>query len=45
MESIRRFVEREDPGALVAPLVFTGFSDSHWWRRAFPDAWPTASFP
>ena len=36
MDSIRRFVEREDPGAAVAPVVMTGFSDSHWWRKAFP---------
>ena len=45
MESIRRFVEREDPGALVAPLVFTGFSDSHWWRRAFPECVAYGFFP
>ena len=36
MDSIRRFVEREDPGAAVAPVVMSGFSDSHWWRKAFP---------
>ena len=45
MDSIRRFVEREDPGAAVAPLVMTGFSDSHWWRRAFPDCVAYGFFP
>jgi acetylornithine deacetylase/succinyl-diaminopimelate desuccinylase-like protein len=45
MDSIRRFVEREDPGAAVAPLVMTGFSDSHWWRRTFPDCVAYGFFP
>jgi acetylornithine deacetylase/succinyl-diaminopimelate desuccinylase-like protein len=45
MDSIRRFVEREDPGAVVAPLVMTGFSDSHWWRRAFPECVAYGFFP
>jgi acetylornithine deacetylase/succinyl-diaminopimelate desuccinylase-like protein len=45
MDFIRDFVEREDPGAQVAPVVFTGFSDSHWWRRAFPDCVAYGFFP
>jgi acetylornithine deacetylase/succinyl-diaminopimelate desuccinylase-like protein len=45
MDSIRRFVEVEDPGAVAAPLVMTGFSDSHWWRRAFPDCVAYGFFP
>jgi acetylornithine deacetylase/succinyl-diaminopimelate desuccinylase-like protein len=45
MDSIRRFVEREDPGAHVAPVVLPGFSDSHWWRRAFPDCVAYGFFP
>jgi acetylornithine deacetylase/succinyl-diaminopimelate desuccinylase-like protein len=45
MGSIRRFVEREDPDATVAPLVMTGFSDSHWWRRSFPDCVAYGFFP
>jgi acetylornithine deacetylase/succinyl-diaminopimelate desuccinylase-like protein len=45
MESIVRFVEREDPGALAAPVVMTGFSDSHWWRKAFPDCVAYGFFP
>jgi acetylornithine deacetylase/succinyl-diaminopimelate desuccinylase-like protein len=45
MDHIRAFVEREDPGAEVAPIVFPGFSDSHWWRRAFPDCAAYGFFP
>jgi acetylornithine deacetylase/succinyl-diaminopimelate desuccinylase-like protein len=45
MDAIRRFVERADPGAEVAPVVLPGFSDSHWWRRAFPDCVAYGFFP
>ena len=45
MDSIRRFVEREDPGATAAPVVMTGFSDSHWWRKAFPGCVAYGFFP
>jgi acetylornithine deacetylase/succinyl-diaminopimelate desuccinylase-like protein len=45
MASIRGFIEREDPEADVAPLVLPGFSDSHWWRRAFPECVAYGFFP
>jgi acetylornithine deacetylase/succinyl-diaminopimelate desuccinylase-like protein len=45
MDAIRRFVKREDPGASVSPVVLPGFSDSHWWRRAFPDCVAYGFFP
>jgi acetylornithine deacetylase/succinyl-diaminopimelate desuccinylase-like protein len=45
MDAIRRFVEREDREATVAPVVMAGFSDSHWWRRAFPDCVAYGFFP
>jgi acetylornithine deacetylase/succinyl-diaminopimelate desuccinylase-like protein len=45
MGSIRAFVEREDPGAAVAPTVMWGFSDSHWWRDAFPESVVYGFFP
>jgi acetylornithine deacetylase/succinyl-diaminopimelate desuccinylase-like protein len=45
MDTIRRFVEREDPGAAVAPMVMWGFSDSHWWRAAFPESIVYGFFP
>jgi acetylornithine deacetylase/succinyl-diaminopimelate desuccinylase-like protein len=27
-----------DPGATLVPIVMSGFSDSYWFRRAFPEA-------
>ncbi len=45
MEQIRRFVEREDPGASVTPVVLPGFSDSRWFREAFPDCVAYGFFP
>jgi acetylornithine deacetylase/succinyl-diaminopimelate desuccinylase-like protein len=37
MERIEAFVERADPGSVVAPVMLPGFTDSHWFRKAFPD--------
>jgi acetylornithine deacetylase/succinyl-diaminopimelate desuccinylase-like protein len=37
MDSIRDFMEREDPGAVVAASGLPGFTDSRWFREAFPD--------
>ena len=37
MEKIREFVEREDPGAGTVPMGLPGFTDSHWFRAAFPE--------
>jgi acetylornithine deacetylase/succinyl-diaminopimelate desuccinylase-like protein len=34
-DSIAAWVDRNDPGAAVVPIVMPGFSDSHWWRKAF----------
>jgi acetylornithine deacetylase/succinyl-diaminopimelate desuccinylase-like protein len=45
MDAIRGFVEREDPGGTVAPVVMSGFSDSHWWRKAFPDCVAYGFYP
>ncbi len=45
MDSIRAFVEREEPGAAVTPLVLPGFSDSRWFREAFPDCVAYGFFP
>jgi acetylornithine deacetylase/succinyl-diaminopimelate desuccinylase-like protein len=36
-EAIEDFVEREDPGAAVAASGLTGFTDSRWFRAAFPE--------
>jgi acetylornithine deacetylase/succinyl-diaminopimelate desuccinylase-like protein len=45
MEHIRDFVEREDPGAATAPTVLPGFTDSRWFREAFPDCVAYGFFP
>ena len=45
MESIRSFVQREDPGADVTPVMLPGFSDSRWFRDAFPDCVAYGFFP
>ncbi|HYP48292.1 MAG TPA: M20/M25/M40 family metallo-hydrolase, partial [Thermoleophilaceae bacterium] len=45
MDRISAFVEREDPGAGVAPVVLPGFSDSRWFRAAFPDCTAYGFFP
>lgn len=45
MEQIRDFVEREDPGASIAPVVLPGFTDSRWFRTAFPDCVAYGFFP
>jgi acetylornithine deacetylase/succinyl-diaminopimelate desuccinylase-like protein len=34
-DAIGAWVDANDPGATLAPIVMPGFSDSHWWRRAF----------
>ena len=45
MDHIRAFVEREDPGAVVVPTVLPGFTDSRWWREAFPECVAYGFFP
>jgi acetylornithine deacetylase/succinyl-diaminopimelate desuccinylase-like protein len=45
MSFIRDFVKREDPRAEAAPAILPGFSDSHWWRRAFPECVAYGFFP
>ena len=45
MDHIRAFIEREDPGASAVPVVLPGFSDSRWFRAAFPDCTAYGFFP
>jgi acetylornithine deacetylase/succinyl-diaminopimelate desuccinylase-like protein len=45
MEHIREFLAREDPGAAIAPSVLPGFTDSRWFREAFPDCVAYGFFP
>ena len=45
MRAIEGFVEREEPGARAVPVLLPGFSDSRWWRAAFPDCVAYGFFP
>lgn len=45
MDTIRSFVSHEDPGATIAATALAGFSDSHWFRAAFPDCVAYGFFP
>jgi acetylornithine deacetylase/succinyl-diaminopimelate desuccinylase-like protein len=45
MERIRAFVEAEDPGAATVPVMLPGFSDSRWFRAAFPECTAYGFFP
>jgi acetylornithine deacetylase/succinyl-diaminopimelate desuccinylase-like protein len=44
-DALRDFAERTDPGASLLPLVLPGFTDSHWFRKAFPDCVAYGFFP
>jgi acetylornithine deacetylase/succinyl-diaminopimelate desuccinylase-like protein len=37
-DAIRGWLAEADPGAELVPMAMPGFSDSHWFREAFPDA-------
>jgi acetylornithine deacetylase/succinyl-diaminopimelate desuccinylase-like protein len=43
--ALRDFAERTDAGAALLPLVLPGFTDSHWFRKAFPDCVAYGFFP
>ena len=45
MEHIRDWVERNDHGALVTPVLLPGFTDSRWFRDAFPECVAYGFFP
>ena len=45
MEHVREFLQREDPEGVVAPTVLPGFTDSRWFREAFPDCVAYGFFP
>jgi acetylornithine deacetylase/succinyl-diaminopimelate desuccinylase-like protein len=45
MDHIRSFLAREDPEATIAPSVLPGFTDSRWFREAFPDCVAYGFFP
>jgi acetylornithine deacetylase/succinyl-diaminopimelate desuccinylase-like protein len=45
MEHVRAAMAVLDPAAALAPRLFSGFSDSHWFRAAFPDCVAYGFFP
>jgi acetylornithine deacetylase/succinyl-diaminopimelate desuccinylase-like protein len=45
MDHIREFLAAEDPGAGIVPSVLPGFTDSRWFRSAFPDCVAYGFFP
>ena len=45
MDAIGRWVQANDPGAAVVPLILPGFSDSRWFRDAFPECVAYGFFP
>jgi len=45
MEALANFAERTDPGSTLLPMVLPGFTDSHWFRKAFPECVAYGFFP
>jgi acetylornithine deacetylase/succinyl-diaminopimelate desuccinylase-like protein len=45
MDAIDRWVATHDEGATTAPVLLPGFSDSRWFREAFPDCVAYGFFP
>jgi acetylornithine deacetylase/succinyl-diaminopimelate desuccinylase-like protein len=44
-DAIRGWVERNDPGGEVVPTMLPGFTDSRWFRNAFPECQAYGFFP
>jgi acetylornithine deacetylase/succinyl-diaminopimelate desuccinylase-like protein len=45
MDAISRWIEAAEPGASTVPLILPAFSDSKWFRDAFPDCVAYGFFP
>jgi acetylornithine deacetylase/succinyl-diaminopimelate desuccinylase-like protein len=45
MDAISRWVGANDPEAAIVPVLLAGYSDSSWFRRAFPDLVAYGFFP
>jgi acetylornithine deacetylase/succinyl-diaminopimelate desuccinylase-like protein len=45
MSAIEDWIAQRDPGATAVPLILSGFSDSRWFREAFPDCVAYGFFP
>ncbi|HZU39590.1 MAG TPA: M20/M25/M40 family metallo-hydrolase [Solirubrobacteraceae bacterium] len=45
MSAIEGWIAEQDPGAETVPVILPGFSDSRWFREAFPDLVAYGFFP
>jgi len=45
MQAIEEWIGRNDPGARTVPVILPGFSDSRWFRTAFPECVAYGFFP
>jgi acetylornithine deacetylase/succinyl-diaminopimelate desuccinylase-like protein len=45
MSTIGRWIGENDPGAETVPVILPGFSDSRWFRDAFPECVAYGFFP
>ncbi|MFL5862177.1 MAG: M20/M25/M40 family metallo-hydrolase [Solirubrobacteraceae bacterium] len=45
MSAIDRWIAANDPGAGTVPMILPGFSDSRWFRDAFPECVAYGFFP
>jgi acetylornithine deacetylase/succinyl-diaminopimelate desuccinylase-like protein len=45
MDVIDAWLAQEDPAAVTVPLLLAGYSDSSWFRRAFPELIAYGFFP
>jgi acetylornithine deacetylase/succinyl-diaminopimelate desuccinylase-like protein len=45
VDAIRDWLGEEDPGAELVPMMLPGFTDSRWFREAFPDCLAYGFFP
>ncbi len=45
MTAIEQWIAANDPGASTVPVILPGFSDSRWFRAAFPDCVAYGFFP
>jgi acetylornithine deacetylase/succinyl-diaminopimelate desuccinylase-like protein len=45
MDAIDAWVQRNDSGAETVPVILPGFSDSRWFREAFPECIAYGFFP
>jgi acetylornithine deacetylase/succinyl-diaminopimelate desuccinylase-like protein len=44
-EAIDGWIAEHDPGAVTVPVILPGFTDSRWFRKAFPDCVAYGFFP